>query len=121
MVLKTALVLVRRYLESTVVVILVLAGSMAYVWGEYKDVVRQREQLAAERKAFNDEVLASDKNRADLSHSLLERKTELDMREFVLQQREKENQGLSSDLQQKVAEYAALLEVAARVRNRKTR
>jgi hypothetical protein len=49
---KTALALTKRYLASTVFVILVLAGGMVYVWGEYKEVVKQKDQLAAERKAF---------------------------------------------------------------------
>jgi hypothetical protein len=104
--LKMAMVLIKRnYLAPTVVVILALAGGMVYVWSEYKELVKQKEQLTVERKAFNDERLASERNRADLSISLLERKAELDKREFILQQLEKENQAQFSNFQQRVAEY----------------
>jgi hypothetical protein len=103
--LKTAMVLTRRFLAPTVVVILMLAGSMAWVWGEYKEVVKQRGQLVAERQAFNDEKLTLERHRADSLIALSERKAELDKREFIVQQREKDYQEQLSNLQQRVAEY----------------
>jgi hypothetical protein len=85
--LKTAMVLAKRHLAPTVVVILMLVGGMVYVWGEYKEVVKQRNQLT------------------DREIALSERKAELDKREFIVQQREKDYQEQLSSFQHRVAEY----------------
>jgi hypothetical protein len=95
--LKTAMVLAKRFLTSTVVVILVLASGMAWVWGKYEKLIEQRNQLAVERQAFNNERVAGE-------ISLSERKAELDKREFIVQQREKGYQEQLANLQKKVTE-----------------
>lgn len=98
---KTAITLgTRRYLAPTVIVLLVLASGMAYVWGEYKDLLK-------ERKSLNDEIVRSEKNRADASIALIAQKAELDKREFVLQQLEGQNKEKLASLQQRASEYEA--------------
>ncbi|MDD2310441.1 MAG: hypothetical protein PHH91_12740 [Desulfuromonadaceae bacterium] len=104
---KTAITLVKqRYLVPTVVVIISLSGGMAYVWSEYKELLKQRVQLIAEQKKYTDEKSASEKHYSDAAIMLLERKAELDKREFVLQQLEKENQNRSTTLQQRAVAYS---------------
>lgn len=98
---KTAITLgTRRYLAPTVIVVLVLASGMAYVWGEYKDLLK-------ERKSLNDEIVRSEKNRADASIELIAQKADLDKREFVLQQLESQNKEKLTSLQQRASEYEA--------------
>ncbi len=98
---KTAVTLgARRYLAPTVVVLLVLASGMAYVWGEYKDLLK-------ERKVLNDEIVRSEKNRADASIALIAQKAELEKREFALQQLEGQNKEKLAALQQRASEYEA--------------
>ncbi|MBI3095025.1 MAG: hypothetical protein HYY97_09150 [Rhodocyclales bacterium] len=97
--LKTALILAaRRYLAPTLVVVLVLASGMTYVWGEYKELLK-------ERKALSDEIVLSEKNRADASIALIAQKAELEKREFVLQQLEGQNKDRLAALQQRASEY----------------
>lgn len=76
--LKTAKVLAHRFLTHTVVVMLVFAGGIAYAWSEYKELVHQKDQLAAERKSFYEEQVLSERNRADVAIALIERKAEID-------------------------------------------
>jgi hypothetical protein len=99
--LKTALVLAKRFLTSTVVVILMFASGMAWIWGKYETLVGQRNQLAAERQAFNNERLAAE-------IVLSERKAELDKREFIVQQQGKDYQEQLANLQKGVAEYSVV-------------
>ena len=66
--------------------------------GKYEKLVEQGKQLAAEQQAFSKEKLASE-------IALSERKAELDKREFIVQQREKDYQEQLSSFQQRVAEY----------------
>jgi uncharacterized protein YigA (DUF484 family) len=73
---------------------------MAYVWGEYKDLLK-------ERKSLKDEIVHSEKNRADVSIALIAQKAELDKREFVLQQLEGQNKEKLASLQQRASEYEA--------------
>jgi DNA repair exonuclease SbcCD ATPase subunit len=99
--LKTAITLgTRRYLAPTVIVLLLLASGMSHVWGEYKDLLR-------ERKSLNDEIVHSERNRADASIALIAQKAELDKREFVLLQLEGQNKEKLSSLQQRASEYEA--------------
>jgi chromosome segregation ATPase len=98
---KTAITLgARRYLAPTVVVLLVLASGMAYVWREYQDLLK-------ERKTLNDEIVRSEKNRADAAIALIVQKSELEKREFVLQQLEGQNKEKLAALQQRASEYEA--------------
>jgi myosin heavy subunit len=100
---RTASVLAgRRFLSSTVFVILVLGstlgGSMVWVWGEFKEVMRQKEQFTVERQAFNNERVAKEV-------ALAQRTAELDKREFIVQQQEKDYQERLSSLQQQLTDY----------------
>jgi hypothetical protein len=87
MVLKTAMVLAKRFLVPTVVVLLMLGTSMTWIWGQYEKLIERGDQLAAKE--------------IDLSG----RKAELDKREFIVQQQEKNYQEQLASFQQKVAEY----------------
>jgi hypothetical protein len=108
--LKTALVLAKRFLTSTIVVILMLGTAMAWVWDKYEKTIEQRNQLAAERQAFNYERLAAE-------IALSERKAELDKREFIVQQQEKNYQEQLANLQKRVAEYSV---VSAKLKQEQT-
>lgn len=115
---KNALRLVRKnYLAPTVVVILLLSGGMTYVWKEHKAVLKEHEevlkemnQIAAERKALNQEIVLSERNRANASISLIEKKAELDKREFLLQQLEGQNQEKLAALRQRAGEFESAFE-----------
>lgn len=108
--LKIVIALARRYLASTVIVLLMLAGGMVFVWGEYKELSKQKDQLATERKALYEERALSEKNRADTAIALMERKVEIDKREFALEQLEAQNKERLTILQQKTAENDVALE-----------
>ena len=90
MVLKTALVLAKRFLTSTVVVILMLGLAMAWVWNQYEKTVEQRIQNATAEIALS------------------KRETELAKREFLVQQREKDHQEQLANLQKRDAEYSVV-------------
>ena len=85
--LKTALVLAKRFLTSTIVVILMLGTAMAWVWDKYEKTIEERKQLAVKEIALS------------------ERKAELEKREFIVQQREKDYEERLSSLQKRVTEY----------------
>lgn len=90
--LKTAIALgTRRYLAPTVAVILILASGMVYVFTEYKALAKEKDQLAADRKALYDERVLSERTRADASVALIAQKAEIEKREFILQQLEDQN------------------------------
>lgn len=97
--------LAQRYLASTVVVILFFAGAMGYIWSEYKDLLRQKDQFSAEKKKFSDEKVLSERTRAEAAIALIERKADLDKREFVLAKLENDNNIKLNDLKQQVAKY----------------
>ena len=101
--LETAKTLAQRYLGPTVVVLLVLLGSVAggtaWVWNQNEKVIERGKQLAVEQQAFNKEKLASE-------IALSERKAELDKREFIVQQREKDYQEQLANLQKREAEHS---------------
>ena len=103
--LETIKTLVRECLGSTIVVLLVLGGGGTYVWQEYKELLKGKEDLATARQSFFEERIVSEKNRADMAIDLVARKTELDKREFVLQQLEGQNKEGLAALQQRDAEY----------------
>lgn len=99
--LKTVIALVtRRYIAPTVTVVLLLAGGMLYVWGEYKDLLK-------ERKALDEEIVRSEKNRAEASIALIAQKADLEKREFVLQQLEGQYKEKLVALQQRASENEA--------------
>lgn len=102
---KTARTLAKRFLVPTIIVLLMLASGFGYVWSEYKEVLKEKDKIAAERKLFDEEKASFEKNRMDMSISFSERKTELEKREFILQQLEKENHVKLSMLQQRSNEY----------------
>ena len=81
--LEAAKALAQRYLGPTVVVLLVLlgsvAGGMAWVWSQNEKVIERGKQLAAEQKAFYAEKQASE-------ITLAKREAGLDRREFLVQQ-----------------------------------
>jgi hypothetical protein len=83
---------------------------MAWVWGKYEKLVEQRNQLAVERQAFNNERLVAE-------IALSERKAELDKREFIVQQREKDYQEQLANLQKRVAEHSV---ASARLKQEQT-
>jgi len=97
--------LASRYLAPTVVVILVLVGGFAWEVSLYKNIQAQKDQLNKEIKAISDEKVASEKNITAAAMALLERKAELDKREYILQQLEKETNNQSATLQQRAIEY----------------
>lgn len=96
---KTAITLVKRpYLAPTITILLMLGSVMAYVWSEYKDLLK-------ERKSLSDEIVRSEKNRADASIALIAQKGELDKREFILEQLEGQNKEKLATLQRRASEY----------------
>lgn len=97
----------RRYIAPTVVVLLVLASGMGYVWSQYKELIKEKEQLAVERKSFYNDRVLSERNRADVATTLLAQKYEIEKREFVLQQLEGQNKERLTALHQRAAEYDA--------------
>ena len=104
---KTATELIRKHLASTILVVLVLCGGIAYIWGEYKDLLKQKDILSQEMKNFNSEKSAFEKYQLTVTAATQERKLELDKREFILNQLEDENKTEVSALQQRAAEYSA--------------
>lgn len=99
--LKTAVTLAsRRYLGPTVTVALLLVGGMTYVWSEYKE-------LNKERKSFTDEIILSEKARAAAAIALVEKKADLEKREFILQQVEAQNNDQLAALKQRAVQYEA--------------
>ncbi len=114
---KTALSLVeRRYIAPTIVVILVFASCMGYVWSEYKQLQKEKDLLASERKSFYEDRILSERNRIDVATVLLTKQSELDKREFTLQQLEGKNKERLATLQQRAAEYnsaASKLQITA--------
>ncbi|MDP1770725.1 MAG: hypothetical protein Q8L15_00455 [Methylobacter sp.] len=109
--LKTAITLgTRRYLAPTVVVILLLAGGMRYVFTEYKILANEKEQLATDRKALYDERVLSERTRADASVALIAQKIEIEKREFILKQLEGQNKERLVVLQQRTTEYETAFE-----------
>lgn len=105
---KTALSLVsQHYLAPTVAVMLFLAPAAGYVWNEYKQIQKEKDQLTSERKSFYEERLLSERNRVDTTTALLTKQSELDKREFALQQLEEQNKERLAALKQRTAEYEA--------------
>ena len=76
---NTAIMLARRYLAPTVVVILVFGGGLIFLLGEYRDI-------AKERKALFEERLQAEKMRSEAAIALVTQKAELDKRELMLKQ-----------------------------------
>lgn len=102
---ETAKILSQRYLAPTVVVILVFAGAMSFVWSEYKEVIKEKDQLAAEKKKFYDDKMLSERHLSEAAIALVERKAELDKQEFVLRKLEEENKIRTNSLKQETAKY----------------
>lgn len=73
---------------------------MTYVWGEYKDLYK-------ERKSLNEEIVLSEKARAEAAIALVERKAETEKREFILQQLEAQSKGQLAAVQQRAAQFEA--------------
>jgi hypothetical protein len=88
----------RRYIAPVLVVVLLLGSSMAYIWEEYKTLLK-------ERKVFTDEVVRFQKNNADAAIVLNTKKTELEKREFVLHQQEEQYREKLVALQKRASEY----------------
>lgn len=78
----------RRYIAPTVVVVLLLATFSGYIWSEYRALLKEKDVLAENRKAFNDERLLFEKYRADTAIEFNSKKSELERREFATQQLE---------------------------------
>ncbi|WP_155295355.1 hypothetical protein [Chromobacterium violaceum] len=98
---KTAIILgSKRYVGPTVVVLLLLAGGMSYVWAEYKELLK-------ERKSLNNEIALFEKTRSEASVVMIAKKAELDKREFTLQQLESQNKEKLAALQLRSSEYEA--------------
>lgn len=75
------------------------------MWQGYKDLSKGKEDLAAARQSFSEERIALERSRADMAIDLIKRKTELDNREFVLQQLEGKNKEGLAALQERAADY----------------
>src|SRR5690606_7698499 len=103
---KSAIILAtRRYIAPTVVVLLLLASGMAYVWSQYQQLLEEKEQLAEERKSLYQEALLAEKNRVNSEIELVNKKAELERREFLLHQLEAQNKERLVALQQRANEY----------------
>lgn len=100
----------KKFIVPTIMMMLLYAGGWLVIWGEYKEVLKEKNQLAAERKSLNDEVINLEKNRASAAIVLAEKKTELEKREFILQQLEGQNKEKLSALQEGSLEVRANLE-----------
>lgn len=108
--LKSAITLVsRRYIAPTIFVSVVLAGGMVYVWGEYKELLKEKDSLSAMRETLNNEKSAFEKYRTDTSIELNSKKSELELREFKLQQLEEKNLEYSESLSRKANDYKSAL------------
>lgn len=105
--LKTVLLLgSRRYLASTVVVLLLNAGGMAYIWSQYKDLQNEKERFSSTQKTYFEERNAFEKYRAAANIELTERKAEIEKREFVVGQLEMTNTQRQVDVAKKTNELA---------------
>lgn len=81
--LQTAIALARKYQEPVLVALIIIGMGGWYLFQEYKEL-------------------------AVANIALAERKTELDKREFIVQQQERENKERLATIQKKMAEYDAM-------------
>lgn len=87
--LKTLLTIVRgRFLVPTIVVAVLCAGGMTYVWTEYKAMLKEKDAVAADRRSLFDERVAFERMRTDAAASQSSREMDLQKREYMLQQAE---------------------------------
>lgn len=100
----------RRYIAPTVVVVLLLATFSGYIWSEYRALLKEKDVLAENRKAFNDERLLFEKYRADTAIEFNSKKSELERREFATQQLELINKERLASLKETAGEYKLALE-----------
>lgn len=106
--LKSAIALgTRRYLAPTIVVSLMLAGGMVYVWGEYKELLKEKDGLSEARDRLNMEKSTFEKYRADTAIEINSKKSELIQREVKLQQAEENNKEYLASLRRTADEYKA--------------
>jgi hypothetical protein len=104
---KLFLALAKRSSSSMVIAVALVVPVGIYLWNEYKDLVKQKDQLANDRRAFNDERSALEKARADGAILATERKAELEKREIALRELEKENQSMLAAVLQRRTEFSA--------------
>jgi hypothetical protein len=102
--LKPILTFAKRNTASLLAAMVLLSSGFMFLWNEYKDLSKQKDQLVDDRKVFNDERAAFEKDRTAQTIATLERKAELDKRELSLLGREKESQAALSIVQQRTAE-----------------
>ncbi|WP_342616487.1 hypothetical protein [Rhodoferax sp. GW822-FHT02A01] len=102
--LKTALLLLKRYASNTLLVLLIFGGGMAYF---AKELLVQKEKLAADQMQLASERVTYEKYRADISIALKERLYEIEKREFIVQQLDSQSKEQSANLQKRSATYEA--------------
>jgi len=104
---KSAQVIARRYLAPAVVVILLSLGVVGFFVKEYKDLSKQKDELAEKVKGFGEDRLRYEHQRIEDERLLLARKAELDKREFLQQQYDAKYSENLAALKQRADEYSA--------------
>jgi hypothetical protein len=105
--LKTARALVRRYLASTVVAILVLGGAIVPIWGGYQSLAKDKDQLSSDRRELLEERLQSERMRSEAAIAWITQKAELDKREFMLKQLDDKSKEQLASIQKQMADNDA--------------
>lgn len=108
--LKIAVSFVKRHVGAALIVALAISGAWVFIWNEYKDLLKQKDPLAADRKSFNEEKTLFEKVRADFSIEKANRQLEINKQEFALQQQDKMTQDLLLDVKNRATEYNSKLE-----------
>ena len=107
---KTAIILARRHLVGTVVIILLSSGAISAtgwkLWSEYKQLEEKREALDDSERRLSSERIAFEKYRSDVNAALDKEKLEVEKREFFVSQLEKENKTELATIQERQKEYS---------------
>jgi len=105
-----------RFLVPTLTVLILLSAGMAFVWGEYKEVLKQKDSMAADRKVLYEDRVAFEKERASAAASMAVSQAELEKREYLVKQAQGQLAEKLSDLRQRADQYGsaeARLKIAA--------
>lgn len=120
--LKTILTLTKNFLGGTICALLILSMPVGAIWTKLDS---ERKEVSVEKDKLRDEFvrLANDRaelelKKSDMHRSELERKNDIDRREYALLQREKQNNDLSASLKQRSDE---LLSIQNKVQDEKTK
>ncbi|WP_115099001.1 hypothetical protein [Paraburkholderia lacunae] len=104
--LKTARILAKRYLGGTVVVILLFSGTLWKFLDENKQLDEKREALDVQEQKFSQAQIDFEKYRSNNEILINQKKQDIERREFIVNQLEKENQSKSEAIQQRAKQYS---------------